>query len=96
MEIQSHVQDVAMLWTNPDPDNLRRIVDLCNEIAGAHAAGDVDQQVDRGSLRRMARLAASAQRRAAECLAIQAQTGNYSVHGKVERISILSTAGWEG
>lgn len=96
MEIQPRVQEVSMLWMNPEPDNLQRIVELCIEIEGMHAAGELAGQVDRGLLLRAARLAANALQRAVECLATQAQTGNYSLLGAPERMRRLSTAVWEG
>jgi hypothetical protein len=92
--INSQLRDLTRLWTDPTTENLAHIPGLCNsieEMLGA-SLGEIDPSL----IFRARLLAAKAQHRIEECVAIQTRTGSYSMCGAHELSPRVATTGWEG
>jgi hypothetical protein len=92
--VDQALEELARLWSDAGRDQLRRVPDLCGEIARLAAYGE--SSIDRAAMRRVQRLADAGARRLTECLAIQLRTGGYSPAGALERADCIATTGWEG
>lgn len=91
--LHAQLAELNALWIDLSPDSLRRIPLVCQEIEESTGRSDA---IDKELLRRLERLAANAERRLVECLAIQSRTGAYSMHGSFELMPRVATSGWEG
>ena len=60
--------------------------------ARSESVGEIDQNL----LRRAKLLSTKAEKRLAECVAIQTRTGTYSTGGAHELLPRVVTSGWEG
>jgi hypothetical protein len=90
---EDRIRELVTLWTNPEPGNLLRIIDVCREVeeyVGMLAT------VDARLLHRLAVLVTKAPMRLAGCVRTGTQTGNYSREGALEVRPCAATAGWEG
>jgi hypothetical protein len=90
------LQELIRLWVDATPGSLARIPALCNVIEELAANRRFTCEIDRDLLRRADLLAAKAEKRLADCLAILSRTGSYSTHGDLEVSPRVVTSGWEG
>jgi hypothetical protein len=95
VEPNQRVEQLAGLWKEAEMESFAQIPELCDEIARLAADGQF-AQVDSDLLGRVKLLAARAERRLAECVAIQTRTGIYSTHGGFDVARRVATSGWEG
>lgn len=94
--INTQLHDLAGLWMDPSSENLRQILAACDDLTASAISGATDEEMDPALLRRVQMLAGRAEKRLADCLAIQIRTGSYSVRGDLELASRVATSGWEG
>jgi hypothetical protein len=94
--MNTRLEKLAELWVQPTSDSLRRISELCDEVAALFARRESIGEIDQGLLRRAKLLSTKAEKRVAECVAIQTRTGTYSTCGGHELSPRVVTSGWEG
>jgi hypothetical protein len=92
--INRQLQSLAGLWTDPTTENLAKIPALCNSIE--EMIGRNTGRTDPSLIFRARLLAAKAQQRIEECVAIQTRTGAYSMCGAHELSPRVATIAWEG